>query len=113
MRPDAYNFQSGTPGARSNVLTGRSQAPYFEFQDQQGNIIGAKFDGVQGMQAIDRKLNPYFSAKAVDEAARQTAVAQYYGLEAVWELPTQEAVDAANRFMQTKNITGITVRLAK
>jgi hypothetical protein len=113
MRPIAYNFQSGTPGARSSALSGRSQAPYFEFLDQDGNIIAAKFDGVQGMQAIDRKINPYFSAKAVDEATRQAAVAQYHGLEAVWEHPTQEAVDAANRFMRTNNITGITVRLSK
>jgi hypothetical protein len=113
MRPDAYDLQSGTPGARSNLLTGRSQAPHLEFTDSAGNRIGAKFDGLQGSELIDRKMNPFFSAKAVDEAIRQVAVARHYGLQAVWELPTQQAVDAANRFMRAYNISGIQVRLAR
>jgi hypothetical protein len=83
------------------------------FQKQANKPWYRKSEPVKGMQAIDRKINPYFSAKAVDEATRQAAVAQYHGLEAVWEHPTQEAVDAANRFMRTNNITGITVRLSK
>ncbi len=112
MKANAYEYQSGTPGARSNVLTGKSQVPYFEFQNEQGIIIGAKFDGVQGMEAIDRKINPFFSAKAVDEAVRQSTVTRHYGFEAVWELPTQKAVDAANRFMRINGITGIKVRPA-
>ncbi len=113
MSPAAYDFQSGTPGARSSLLTGRSQAPYLEFTNEAGQTIGAKYDGVQGLELIDRKLNPFFSAKAVDEATRQAAVARYYDLQAVWELPTPRAVSSANRFMQTNNITGITVRLGQ
>ena len=112
MRPDAYEFQSGAPGARSNVLTREPQAPYLEFTDETGNVVGAKFDGLQGSELIDRKLNPVFSAKAVDQATRQSAVAQHYGLQAVWELPNQQALDVANRFLQSKSITGITTRLA-
>ncbi len=113
MRPNAYRYQSGASGARSSVLTGRSQAPYLEFVDSSGTAIGAKFDGVKGIELIDRKLNPFFSSKAVDQAMRQAAVARHYGLTAVWELPTTEAVAAANRFMQANNIEGIVVRLAK
>jgi hypothetical protein len=111
MSSNAYIFQSATAGARSSLLTGRSQAPYLSFTDESGNIIGAKFDGAQGMELIDAKLNPYFSAKAVDEATRQAAVARYYDLQAVWEFPTQAAASAGNRFMQVNNITGITVRV--
>ncbi len=113
MRPDAYNHQAGAPGARCNLLTGRGQAPYLQFVDEAGNIVGAKFDGLRGTELIDRKLNPFFSTKAVDQARRQIAVAQHYGLQAVWELPTPEAVSAANRFMQSNKITGITVRLGR
>jgi RHS repeat-associated protein len=113
MSPAAYEFQSGTVGARSNLLTGRSQAPYLEFMNEAGQTVGAKFDGVDGLELIDRKLNPFFNAKAVDQATRQAAVAQYYGLQTVWEFPTSDAVSAANRFMQTNNITGITVRLGQ
>jgi RHS repeat-associated protein len=112
MRPDAYLHQSSAPGSRSNVLTGRGQAPYLEFTDPAGNVVGAKFDGIQGLQVIDRKLNPVFSAKAVDQATRQVAVARHYGLQVVWELPTQQSVEAANRFLKTNRISGITVRVA-
>jgi hypothetical protein len=112
MRPDAYSHQSSAPGARSNVLTGRGQAPYLEFTDPAGNVVGAKFDGVEGLRLIDRKLNPVFSAKAVDQATRQVAVARHHGLQVVWELPTPQALEAANRFLKTNNISGITVRIA-
>jgi hypothetical protein len=110
MRPDAYLHQSSVRGARSNALTGRGQAPYLSFTDEAGNVVGAKFDGAKGMDLVDRKMNPVFSAKAVDQATRQAAVARHYGLNAVWELPTADAVAAANRFMQTNGITGIVVR---
>ena len=111
MRPDAYEYQSSASGARSGVDSGRSQAPYLEYQDDSGRVVGAKFDGVSGTELIDRKLNPVFSAKAVDQARRQVAVAQHHGLQAVWELPSQRAVDAANRFMTANKIEGIVVRL--
>jgi RHS repeat-associated protein len=111
MRPDAYEFQSGTPGSRSNAMSGRGQAPYLEFTNAEGKTVGAKFDGVQGTELIDRKLNPVFSSKAIDQAQRQAAVAQHYGLNAVWEMKTAEAVEAANRFMRANKIEGITVRL--
>jgi hypothetical protein len=113
MRPDAYRYQSGASGARSKRLTGYGQAPYLEFTDASGATVGAKFDGVNSYELIDRKKNPYFSPKAVDQAFRQAAVARHYGLTAVWELPTQEALDAANRFMRSNNIEGIVVRLAR
>jgi hypothetical protein len=93
------------------MLTGRSQAPYLEFTDSSGNVVGAKFDGVQGIELIDRKMNPVFSAKAVDQAVRQAAVAQHYHLTVVWEFPTQVAVEAANRFLKANNISNITVRI--
>jgi len=87
MRPDAYRYQSSAPGARSNAIAGRSQAPYVEFIDKSGQTVGAKFDGVAGDELIDRKVNPVFSAKAADQARRQAAVAEHYGMQAVWELP--------------------------
>ena len=52
------------------------------------------------------------AASSLPVKAEQAAVAQHYGLQAVWELPNPAAVSAANRFMQSNNITGITVRLA-
>lgn len=77
-----------------------------------GLEVAAKFDGVRRNQLIDRKTNPAFSAKAVNEAQRQVEVASHYGLQVVWQLPTESAVAAANRFMTVNNITEITVELA-
>jgi hypothetical protein len=93
-------------------VTGRSQAAYLSFIDEAGSTVGAKFDSVYGRELIDRKLNPFFSSKAAEQARRQVAVGNYYGLQVVWELPTAEAVAAAERFMKTFNISGITVRQA-
>jgi hypothetical protein len=111
MRPEASRYQASASGARSNALTGRGQVPYLEFTDEAGKTIGAKFDGVKGAELIDRKMNPFFSAKAVDQANRQAAVAKHYNLQVVWELPTQPAADAANRFLQSNKINGIAVRV--
>jgi len=112
MRQDAYEFQSRASGARSNVVTGRSQAPYLEFVDESGAVVGAKFDGGSGSELIDRKIDPVFSAKAVNQARRKSAVARHFSLTAVWETKTPSAVSAADRFMKTNEIEGIVVRLA-
>jgi len=98
-------------GARSNAVTGRPQAPYLENRDVNGDVVGAKFDGVNGNELIDRKMNPVFSNKAVAQATRQSAVARHYGLKAVWELPNSKSVDAAKRFMKVNEIEGIEIRM--
>ncbi len=69
-------------------------------------------DGLDGNEIIDRKLNSVFTEKAVDQARRQAATAAYNGLQAVWELPTAEAVAAANRFMSYANVSTLIVRQA-
>jgi RHS repeat-associated protein len=112
MRKDAYDFQSSAPGARSSFLSGRSQAPYLQFVDENGSVVGAKFDGVSDSELIDRKMNPVFSAKAVDQARRQLAVANHFGLTPVWEMKSPAAVSAAERFMNANELQGFTVRLA-
>jgi hypothetical protein len=110
---DWYEYESGVAGARSSVSSGRSLVPELSFTDDAGQTIKAKFDGVSGNEVIDRKLNVRWdSAKVVDQARRQAAVAAHHGLKAVWELPTSAAVGSANRWMTHNNITGILVRLA-
>jgi filamentous hemagglutinin len=111
MSNHAYEYQSSAPGARSNYQTGRSQAPYLSFVNEAGETVGAKFDGAFGSELIDRKINPTFSPKAVNQAQRQAAVGAHHGLDVVWELPDEKAVKAANRFMEANKITGIKVRL--
>ncbi|MCB1051248.1 MAG: hypothetical protein KDC71_11670 [Acidobacteria bacterium] len=76
-------------------------------------IIGAKFDGISSSELIDRKLNPVFSPKAVYQATRQAAVGKRYKIPVIWELPSQNAVYAANRFLTALNIPWIKTRLPK
>lgn len=112
MSKRAYDYQSGAPGARSNPATGRGMAPQLEMPGADGSTVTARFDGVEGSEIIDRKLNPVFSSKAVAQARRQAGVAAYNGYQAVWELPTPQAVAAANRFMDYAGVSSIIVRQA-
>ena len=93
-------------------FTRQSLAAQLKMLAADGLTVTAKFDGVDGNEIIDRKLNPRFSPKAVDQAQRQAATAAYNGLLALWKLSIQDAVDAVNRFMRYANIGTITVRLA-
>jgi len=81
-----------------------------EFIDDSGQKVGAKFDEFSGIEVIDRKINPFFSRKYVDEARRQSLAAKRYGLKPVWELRDSNAVNAAKRFV-IKNGFDINVRL--
>ncbi|MBW8482523.1 LamG-like jellyroll fold domain-containing protein [Actinomadura parmotrematis] len=112
MKPKDYNYQSGVAGARSDLGSGRSLAPQLEMPGIDGDPVTAKFDGLQGDEIIDRKSNPMFTAKAVDQARRQAATAAYHGLRPVWELPTPAAIAAAGRFMASAGITTIELRMA-
>lgn len=64
-----------------------------------GRKITAKFDGVDGNFVIDRKLNPYFSAKSIGQVLRQARVARYNGVRVRWELPSPAAKAAAKRLL--------------
>ncbi|MFF4658141.1 Hint domain-containing protein [Streptomyces sp. NPDC001381] len=100
MPSNAYEFQSGTSGARSAVDSRRALAPPLEMPAADGSVVTAKFDGVDGIEIIDRKTNPRFTEKAVDLARRQAAKAAYHGLTPVYEVPNATALAAMNRFMQ-------------
>jgi hypothetical protein len=113
MPSNAYDFQSGTMGARSDIASRRALAPQLEMPAADGSVVTAKFDGVDGNEIIDRKLNPRFTEKAVDLARRQAATAAYHGLTPVYEVPNEEALAAMNRFMKYAKVSTIVVRLGE
>jgi hypothetical protein len=87
-------------------------APQLEMSGADGSMVTARLDGLDGNEIIDRKLkNPMFTEKGAEQAQRQAATAANNGLQAVWELPTAEAVTAASRFMLYANVSTILVRL--
>ena len=99
--------------ARSNAATGRSISPQFEMRGADGTVVTARFDGLDGLEIIDRKTNPMFTAKAVGQARRQAGVVAFNGYHAVWELPTAAAAAAAaNRFLDYAKVSTISVRIA-
>ncbi|WP_158711610.1 ricin-type beta-trefoil lectin domain protein [Streptomyces xylophagus] len=111
MPSNAYEYQSGTTGARSSVASRRALAPQLEMPAADGTVVTAKFDGVNGSEIIDRKLNPMFTEKSVDQARRQAATAAYHGLTAVYEVPDEAALAAMNRFMTFADVSTIVVRI--
>ncbi|WP_460068204.1 ricin-type beta-trefoil lectin domain protein [Streptomyces sp. YKOK-I1] len=113
MPSNAYEFQSGTSGARSAVGSRRALAPQLEMPAADGSVVTAKFDGVDGIEIIDRKTNPRFTEKAVDLARRQAATAAYHGLTPVYEVPNATALAAMNRFMQYAKVSTIVVRIGQ
>lgn len=105
------DYQSGTCGARSDPLTGRSLVP--QFQSPAGTALSptAKFDGVDGTNLIDRKTNVVWTDEVVDETRRQAGVAAHDAYAVVWELPTEKVVAAAQRFLSTRaGVSTISVR---
>ena len=112
MSPQAYDYQSGTPGARSNVATGRGQAPALDYQSTAAVPATVKFDGLTGSELIDRKIAVHTGAKTRSLAHRQSAALRQHGLSGVWELPTPAEAARASQLLTEEGIANITVRVA-
>jgi filamentous hemagglutinin len=111
MSDEAYAYQSGATGARSNSVTGRSQAPQLEYLDASGNAARVKFDGIDGDQAIDRKSAIHTGSKTQLLAQRQSAALQQNGMTGVWEVPSVAEAARANRVLEAAGASNITVKV--
>ncbi|MFE2301571.1 LamG-like jellyroll fold domain-containing protein [Streptomyces sp. NPDC059445] len=103
-----FRYQSAAAGTRSGV-GGRALVPQYSAPDGAGGVITAKFDSAFGDEAIDRKLG--LTKFGQDEAVRQAAVAAHHGFQAVYELPSQAKVDAANKLLSGWGVKGIITRI--
>lgn len=103
-----FRFQSAAAGSRSDI-GGRSLVPQYSAPDGAGGVITAKFDSAFGDEAIDRKLG--LTGFGKDEAERQVAVAAHHGFQAVYELPSQAKVDAADKLLSGWGVKGIITRI--
>jgi hypothetical protein len=111
MPADAYEYQSHATGARSNALTGRSQASLLEYTDANGQPARVKFDGVDGTQLIDRKTAIHTGQKTQMLAQRQSAALSQHGLTGVWEVPNAAEAARAGKVLRAAGVTNITVRI--
>src|ERR1044071_2524569 len=107
MSAAARAYNSGTQGARSNLLTRQPQAP---------SISGAeglvRFDGEAPGLLIDRKLSLVTSSKAQGQATRQSAALQENGLLGVWEVPNAAQAARAAKLFGDLGIENISARIA-
>ncbi len=112
-RQRAFEYESRTPGARTDPQTGQSLVPRLSMPGLNGDVT-AKFDGLSGDEIIDRKNNvlPFTSNSMVDEARRQAGVSAYHGLQAVWEVPNDTVKAKANRWLSDAGVSNIKVRVA-
>ncbi len=109
MSSAARNYDDGATGARSNVETQRRQAPALTRTTEDGGTALVRFDGVDGDVLIDRKVSVVTTAKAKNQATRQSAALAENGLTARWEVPTQTQANRANRMFEELSIENITV----
>jgi hypothetical protein len=111
MGPDAYAYQSGAQGARSNAVSGYGQAPALRYTKANGDSAIAKFDGFDGTQMIDRKLSIVTTAKAEAQALRQATALSQNGMTAVWEVPTAAQAARAQTLLSRAGATNISVKV--
>ncbi len=111
MSSNAYGYQSGVTGARSNPVTGRSQAPQLEYTDANRQSATVKFDGLEGDVLIDRKISIHTGPKTRLLAQRQSTALTQAGFTGVWEVPSAAEAARATRILTQEGITNITVRI--
>jgi filamentous hemagglutinin len=109
MSERAYEYQSAAVGARSNAISGRSQAPALDYRGLDGEILSVKFDGVDGDQLLDRKIAVHTGAKTRELARRQSEALRQHGLSGVWELPSLAEANRARQLFAEEGIDNIVV----
>ncbi|WP_155373698.1 hypothetical protein [Catellatospora vulcania] len=113
-RQRAFEYESRTPGARTDPVTGQNLVPRLSMPSADGINVTAKFDGLLNDEIIDRKNNvlPFTTDSMIDEARRQSGTSAYHGLQAVWEVPDAAVLAKAQRWLSDAKVTNINVRVA-
>nr|BFE65697.1 hypothetical protein GCM10020063_102230 [Dactylosporangium thailandense] len=71
---------------RSNA-NGKREVPEYSAEMPDGSVVKARFDTAYGDEAIDRKLSLAPTPKSRRQAERQSVVAHFHGVQAVYERP--------------------------
>jgi filamentous hemagglutinin len=111
MSPRAFAYQSGAPGARSNMLTRRLQSPVLLYERPDGVLQPLRFDGLEGNVLIDRKVSVTTFRKSQVQALHQSEALSQTGLSGRWEVPTASAAARARTMLEKLGITNIEVRV--
>jgi filamentous hemagglutinin len=125
----ARDFESGTPGAFSDIATGQRQVPALRFDNPNPNGSPyVEFDGYQPLdksviELIDSKTRivpfatkdePFISPSVRDGLVRKSeAMAQNPNYRGVIELPTATARREAQLVLRQLGITNISTRIRR
>ena len=113
MSNQARDYQATAAGARSNPATRSPQAPQLEYTDGRGERRAVRFDGVEGNVVIDRKLSVVTTAKARNQALRQSEALRQNGLMGRWEVSSQAEANRATKMFKELGIKNITVKVVE
>jgi hypothetical protein len=114
MSMDAYDYQSGAEGARSNHITQKIYSPALVYKNLKGKEVQVRFDGFEESTGylIDRKVNIMWTTKFKEGVERQSRALTQNGRIAVWEVPNQTVANDSARLLKSLNIYNITIRVA-
>lgn len=110
----AQVFEDGVTGAASDVATRRRIVPGLQFDNPNPrgrNVV--RFDGVDGTNIIDRKLNVTTKSKQLGDLQRMSeALRQNPNFNGIIEVPNDSARRAAIRALNKAGVSNINVRVA-
>lgn len=109
----AKNYNDSATGARSNITTKKGQAPTINRTDIENNSKPVRFDGVDGNVMIDRKVSVVTTAKAKDQAIRQSNALKNNNMTGRWEVPNQTQANRAQKMFDELQIKNIEVKIVK
>jgi filamentous hemagglutinin len=110
------DFEGGTSGAFSDGANQTRVVPALRFQNPNSSGVNfVRFDGYEdgGRTLIDRKTQLTTGSKQLRDLRRvDAAMRQNPDHRLVYEFPTRQAADAAQRILDAQGIENVTVRVA-
>ena len=114
MKPRARAYNDSAPGARSNPVTKRSQAPALYRTTADGKRRPVRFDGYEDGAYpvfIDRKTGISFKSDAKDQAIRQSMVLRENNAIGRWDVPDAKTKERALKLFRMLKIDNIGVKV--
>lgn len=116
MGERARLYNDAAPGVRRNPVTGRQQAPSLYRTTEDGKRRLVRFDGFEDDAYpvyIDRKTSIRFTAKAKDQALRQSVALRQNHASGRWDVPDEKTKREAMKLLRKLNIDNIGVKVVK
>ena len=111
MSDKARLYNDSVSGARSNAISGNSQAPSLKYLNKDGIEKTVRFDGIEDKILIDRKLAVVTTEKSKNQALRQSEALKQNAMIGRWEVPSKRELNRALSMFEELNIKNIGVKI--